>query len=87
MLSALVGPGLAAMRAVLAARIGRMLRQAHANVAVLHWQVVSGAVVTRCHALDVPVLAWTVLSADGARRLDELGVDGVIVDDPRIFEG
>jgi glycerophosphoryl diester phosphodiesterase len=85
--SALVRPGLAALRAALAARIGRMLRRAHANVAVLHRQVVSQAVITRCHALDVPVLAWTVLSAEEARRLGELGLDGVIVDDPHILQG
>lgn len=85
--SALVGPGLAALRASLAARIGRMLRRAQANVAVLHWQVVSRAALARCHALDVPVLAWTVPSAEELRRLDELGVDGAIVDDPRISQG
>jgi glycerophosphoryl diester phosphodiesterase len=44
-------------------------------------------VVERCHALGVPVLAWTVVSAEEVRRLDELGVDGVIADDPRIVPG
>jgi glycerophosphoryl diester phosphodiesterase len=82
--SALVGPGL---RAALATRIARMLRRAQANVAVLHYQVVSAAVIARCRDLDVPVLAWTALSAEELRRLDELGVDGVIVDDPRILQG
>jgi glycerophosphoryl diester phosphodiesterase len=86
-LAPLVGPGLAAMRSVLAARIGRMLARAQASAAVLHWQVVSRAVVRRCHALDVPVLAWTVLSEEQVRRLEELGVDGVVVDDPRILRG
>ena len=46
----------------------------------------SSGVVERCHALGVPVLAWTVDSAERVRRLDALGVDGVIADDPRIFE-
>ena len=49
---------------------------------MLHWRVVSGAVVERCHALDVPVLAWTVETRDQVRGDDELGVDGVIADDP-----
>jgi len=83
----LVRPGLTAMRMVLARRIGRMLAAAHANAAMLHWQVVTPGVVERCHAVDVPVFAWTVLDAGEVRRLDDLGVDGVIVDDPRIFEG
>jgi glycerophosphoryl diester phosphodiesterase len=43
-------------------------------------------VVRRCHSIDVPVLAWTVPSAEQVRRLDELGVDAVIADDPRIFQ-
>ncbi len=77
-----VGLGLATMRITLAARIARMLADAHATAAVLHWQVVSRAVVERCHALDVPVLAWTVETRDQVRRMDELGVDGVIADDP-----
>jgi glycerophosphoryl diester phosphodiesterase len=84
-LTPVVRPGLAAMRTVLARRIGRML--ATANAAMLHWQVVTRAVVERCHALGAPVFAWTVLDADALRWLDDLGVDGVIVDDPRIFEG
>ena len=68
-------------------RHGRMLSAARANAAMLHWQVVTSGVVERCHAVDAPVFAWTVLDAGEVRRLDELGVDGVIVDDPRIFEG
>jgi len=83
----LVRPGLTAMRSVLARRVGRMLAAANANAAMLHWHVVTRAVVERCHALDAAVFAWTVLDADEVRRLDELGVDGLIADDPRILRG
>jgi glycerophosphoryl diester phosphodiesterase len=54
---------------------------------MLHWQIVNRAVIDRCHALGAAVVAWTVPSRDELRALDELGVDGVIADDPRIFEG
>jgi glycerophosphoryl diester phosphodiesterase len=64
-----------------------MLAAANASVAVLHLQVVTDSVVRRCHALDVPVLAWTALTSEQVRRLDRLGVDGVIADDPRILSG
>jgi glycerophosphoryl diester phosphodiesterase len=83
----LVGTALAGMRGALPARIGRMLRAARASAAMLHWQVVSRRVIERCHALETPVLAWTVVMQEQVRALDELGVDGVIADDPRILAG
>ena len=82
----LMGTTLAGLRATLPRRIGRMVRAARASAAMLHWQVVSKPVVDRCHALGAPVLAWTLTSRDQVRALDELGVDGVIADDPRIFQ-
>jgi glycerophosphoryl diester phosphodiesterase len=82
----IIGSALVVMRTALALRIGGMLSVAGATAAMLHWQVVSRGVVERCHALGAPVLAWTVDSPEQVRRLDALGVDGVIADDPRIFE-
>ena len=35
--------------------------------------------------MDIAVLAWTVNSRTVLQKLDGLGVDGVITDDPRIF--
>jgi glycerophosphoryl diester phosphodiesterase len=87
LLAPVVGSALAVMRAALARRVARMLAAAPATVAMLHWQVVSRAAVDRCHGLGAAVLAWTAVSPEQVRRLDELGVDGVVVDDPRIFEG
>jgi glycerophosphoryl diester phosphodiesterase len=81
----LMKPGLLALRRALARRIGGLLAGARAGVAVLHWEVVSEAVITRCRALDVPVLVWTVDDPAVLRRLDELGVDGVITNNPGIF--
>jgi glycerophosphoryl diester phosphodiesterase len=86
-LAPFVSSGLAAMRTVLARRIGRMLARAGATAAMLHRDVVTRAVVERCHERDAAVVTWTPVSAEEVRRLVALGVDGVIVDDPRIFEG
>ena len=85
--AALVRPGLWGLRRALVRRIGGLLAGAEAGVAVLNWEVVSEAVVARCRALGAPVLAWTVDDPNVLRRLDELGVDGVITNDPRIFAG
>lgn len=83
----LVGGALKAMRAVLPARIRWMLDAAEATAAMLHWRVVNRAVVERCHAAGAAVLAWTVESREQVRTLEQIGVDGVIADDPRIFQG
>jgi glycerophosphoryl diester phosphodiesterase len=86
-LAPLAGPALRALRAVLPRRIAWMLGAAEATAAMLNWQVVSKPVVESCHALGAAVLAWTVPSQEQVRVLDELGVDGVIADDPRILAG
>ncbi len=77
--------GAAALRAVLPYRIAARLSQAHATVASLHYGVVSRAVVDRCHAIGVPVIAWTVDSPSLLARLEAAGVDAVVSNDPRIF--
>ncbi len=51
----------------------------------LHHRLVTRAAVERCHSLGVAMLCWTVNDRSTVRRLDRLGVDGVITDDPRVF--
>jgi glycerophosphoryl diester phosphodiesterase len=74
-----------APRRFLPARIGQMLVRVEASAATLSHRVITRAVVERCHALGAAVLAWTVNDPALVRRLDALGVDAVISDDPRIF--
>jgi glycerophosphoryl diester phosphodiesterase len=82
----LVGPALAAMRAALPFRISRFLAGASASAAMLHFSVVSKAAVERCHSLGAPVLVWTVDDQDWVARLQAMGVDGVITNNPHIFD-
>ena len=84
---AAIDAGLAGLRLALPYRIGRMLEASGAAVATLHHGVVSRALVERCHGRGVAVLAWTVNDAAALARVEALGVDGVITDDPRIFDG
>jgi glycerophosphoryl diester phosphodiesterase len=72
-------------RLLLPFRITGLLAAAGASAATLRHPVISNAVVERCHELGVPVLAWTVNRRSVLDRLDRLGVDGVITDDPGIF--
>jgi glycerophosphoryl diester phosphodiesterase len=73
------------LRAVLPRRIAGLLAGAHSSTAVLHYAVVSGAVVRSCHSAGAQVLAWTVDDPALCGRLAALGVDGVITNDPKIF--
>jgi len=81
------GPVQWAMRAALPYRAHGLVEETGASAMTLNHRVVTRATVERCHELGVAVFAWTVNDPDGAQRLDELGVDGVITDDPRILAG
>jgi glycerophosphoryl diester phosphodiesterase len=75
------------MRAVLPFRVRRLVDEVSASAMTLNHRVVTRAAVERCHAHGIAVFAWTVNDAETARRLDGLGVDGVITDDPRVLAG
>ncbi len=77
--------GAAALRRALPYRIAGLLAQARATIASLHYGVVSRAAVDRCHALGIPVIAWTVDSPALLARIEAAGVDAVVSNDPRIF--
>jgi glycerophosphoryl diester phosphodiesterase len=81
----LVAGGLAALRRALPARIAGLLARAGATIASLNHPLVSRAVVERCHALGVPVVAWTVDEPERVEQLAALGVDGLVSNDPRML--
>ena len=80
------GPVLAALRLALPLRIAGMIQKVGASAVTLKHDVVSRRVVERCHELGVAVFVWTVNDRDLIRWLNDLGVDGVITDDPRLFQ-
>ncbi len=81
----LIRASLAAMKQALPARIQRMLLRAEADVATLHWLVISPRLVERCHDVGAGVWAWTVNDPNVIESVAAAGVDGVISDDPRLF--
>jgi len=81
------GPVQWAMRAALPFRVRGLVDEVSASAMTLNHRVVTRAAVERCHELEVAVFVWTVNDAETARRLDALGVDGVITDDPRVLAG
>ena len=83
----LVAPAVAALAKALPHRLPRWISTTGARVAMLHYAVVSPAAIARCHARDVAVWSWTVNEPPWVERLVELGVDGIVGDDPRILPG
>jgi glycerophosphoryl diester phosphodiesterase len=77
--------GTLALRQALAARIPAMIAKAGADALMLQHAVVSRTAVVRAHAAGVAVWAWTVDDPAELERLDAIGVDAVISNDPRIF--
>lgn len=76
----------ATLRRVLPRLLDRRLARAGASAAALHWAVVSRAAIERCHARGAAAIAWTVDDAEVAESLIQAGIDGIITNDPRIFE-
>lgn len=85
LLTPLVPSVVAVLARALPRRLPRWLRSTGATVAMLHYAVLSRAAVGRCHESGAGVWAWTVNDADELGRVVDLGVDGVISDDPRLF--
>ncbi|OCA79816.1 glycerophosphodiester phosphodiesterase [Chryseobacterium contaminans] len=49
-------------------------------------RLVTPSLVQECHALGMKVIPWTVNTKERLQELKNIGIDGVISDDPRIFE-
>ncbi len=48
--------------------------------------LVTPQLIQECHKLGMKVIPWTVNTKKRLQELKEMGIDGVISDDPRIFE-
>lgn len=82
-----VAPVLAVLRRLLPRRLPSLLRSAQADAATLDVRIVTPDVVRACHDVGAAVYVWTVDDRAVAQRLVEAGADGIITNDPRIFEG
>jgi glycerophosphoryl diester phosphodiesterase len=80
-----VRAGLAVLRARLPRRLPGWLERAGAQAATLNWAVVTPAAVAACHASGAAVYVWTVNEPALATTLVASGIDGIIMDDPRIL--
>jgi glycerophosphoryl diester phosphodiesterase len=74
--------GATALRAAMPLRLPLLVRRSGADAIALHHTLCSDAAVRFAHAGGRPLLAWTVNDPASVRRLAELGVDGIVSDDP-----
>ena len=76
--------GAAALRAAMPVRVPLLLMAARADVLALHHALCSPAAVAAAHRRGAPVLAWTANDPVVVERLDAMGVDAVVSDDPEM---
>jgi glycerophosphoryl diester phosphodiesterase len=73
-------------RALLPRRARAALRAGQFDAIMAHWRVVTLALLRAVHAAGGQLYVWTVDDTRTIERLTALGVDGIITNDPRLFE-
>jgi glycerophosphoryl diester phosphodiesterase len=82
----LIRPGLVLLERRLPRLIARDAKRLDVwSVWLLH-HLATPRVIAAAHAHGLAVIAWTVDTAARQRRLAELGVDGLVSNDPRLFD-
>ncbi|MBA3359401.1 MAG: glycerophosphodiester phosphodiesterase [Thermoleophilaceae bacterium] len=76
---------LAWVRAGLPAQASRAIERGECEALMAHRLLVSRHLVGRIHEAGGQLYVWTVDDDHEIERLEELGVDGVITNDPRLF--
>jgi glycerophosphoryl diester phosphodiesterase len=77
--------GLYAMRAALPWQAARAIRARRCDALMAHWRLVTPSLVRAVRAAGGELYVWTVDELPQIRTLEQLGVTGVITNDPRLF--
>jgi glycerophosphoryl diester phosphodiesterase len=72
--------------AVLPRRAAAAIRSGEVDALMAHWRLVTPALVRAIHAAGGELYVWTVDERAEIARLEAMGVDGVISNDPRLFD-
>jgi glycerophosphoryl diester phosphodiesterase len=74
-----------AARAVLPRQAAAAIRVGRCDALMVHWRLVTPRLVRRVSAAGGELYVWTVDELPRMRALEQLGVTGVITNDPRLF--
>jgi glycerophosphoryl diester phosphodiesterase len=77
--------GLLLLRMVLPSQAAAAIRRGHCDALMAHWRLVTPRLVRHVGAAGGEVYVWTVDELPRLRELKQLGVTGVITNDPRLF--
>ena len=77
---------LSGYRALLPRRVRAELRAGRFDAIMAHWRLVTPALVRAVADGGGELYAWTVDDAQQIAKLSAMGVDGIITNDPRLFE-
>jgi glycerophosphoryl diester phosphodiesterase len=77
--------GLLVMRAALPRWAAAAVRRRRCDALMVHWRLVTPRLVRRVAGAGGEVYVWTVDELPRLRELEQLGVTGVITNDPRLF--
>ena len=73
-------------RKLLPTQVSRLIRAGRIEAVMSHFLLVSPKLVRAVHARGGEVYVWTVDEPKRIELLDSMGVDGVITNDPRLFD-
>ena len=75
------------MRARLPGQAAALIRSGGCEAVMAHWRLTTPRLLRAVHGAGGLLYVWTVDDRKRIRALESLGVDGVITNDPRLFEG
>ena len=76
---------LQAFKRLVPTRAAREIRRGRCHALMAHWRFVTSRLVRAVHDAGGELYVWTVDEEPAIRRLEALGVDGIISNDPRLF--
>jgi glycerophosphoryl diester phosphodiesterase len=73
------------VKRVLPGRVARVIREGRADMLMSHWRLVDRRLVEAVHGAGGEIYVWTVDDEVAIRRIEALGADAIISNDPRLF--